>query len=311
MWWVFRRVLLVLLLIPIAVEVTLYVGGLLSEDRSGAGDAADRIRILCLGESHTWGAFVEDDEAYPAQLQAHLNASDPDGYAVINLGVPGMNAAQLRRRLAENILRYSPSVVVIWIGSNDGWNDAEFGTEQTGFWQQLERYALQLRSYRMLRLWQHERRLESDLETARTDGIHQPYSRKEGKDGGAVWTLGRAGTSETIENRHDDTLPEGERQDRLYRELMQIDAWLREAGIPVVFIRYPLNVGGFWKANLAVDRLALETGVPMVDASKAWLRMPAEDVEWLWGAHPNAAVYSEIARDVAAAVREITGKESN
>jgi len=109
----------------------------------------------------------------------------------------------------------------------------------------------------------------------------------------------------------DDTLPEGERQDRLYRELMQINAWLREAGIPVVFIRYPLNVGGFWKANLAVDRLALETGVPMVDASKAWLRMPAEDVEWLWGAHPNAAVYSEIARDVAAAVREITGKESN
>src|SRR5207249_2137529 len=54
-------------------------------------------RILCLGDSITFGYGVGDDETYAAALGRHLAAG---GAEVVNGGVTGYTSHQVRKRLA-------------------------------------------------------------------------------------------------------------------------------------------------------------------------------------------------------------------
>jgi lysophospholipase L1-like esterase len=89
--------------------------------------------VLCLGDSHTYGAGVTAAEAYPAQLEALLRAR---GYRVnvVNLGVPGMNTSEIRRALPGWLKRFSPVAVIVLAGVNNGWNrrDAAWSDAQDG-----------------------------------------------------------------------------------------------------------------------------------------------------------------------------------
>lgn len=88
------------------------------------GGAAGR-RILCVGDSHTYGTSVTRAESYPAQLEATLNRVDPEGrYRVVNRGVPGMNSTQLAGLLPLWLGQVEPDLAVVWIGANNGWNRA-------------------------------------------------------------------------------------------------------------------------------------------------------------------------------------------
>jgi hypothetical protein len=60
--------------IAVIAEVSLQVAAALSSDRSGsASDGTASFRILALGDSHTYGAGVENEESYPSQLQLFLD----------------------------------------------------------------------------------------------------------------------------------------------------------------------------------------------------------------------------------------------
>jgi lysophospholipase L1-like esterase len=54
-----------------------------------------RRTILCLGDSHTYGVFYDEAEAYPGQLQRILDARAPGRYRVLNLGRPGMGTPRI------------------------------------------------------------------------------------------------------------------------------------------------------------------------------------------------------------------------
>jgi lysophospholipase L1-like esterase len=83
-------------------------------------------RILCVGDSHTYGTSVPRAEAYPAQLEAYLGRADPEHrYQVVNRGVPGMNSAQLAGVLPLWLAQSDPQLAVVWIGTNNWWNRAE------------------------------------------------------------------------------------------------------------------------------------------------------------------------------------------
>ncbi|HUT52500.1 MAG TPA: GDSL-type esterase/lipase family protein [bacterium] len=90
------------------------------EARSALADPAASV-ILCLGDSHTYGAGVAADEAYPARLQAMLAAK---GYRVnvVNLGAPGTNTSEIRRRLPQWLASYHPAAVIVLASVNNGWN---------------------------------------------------------------------------------------------------------------------------------------------------------------------------------------------
>jgi hypothetical protein len=75
-----RRVggaLLFLLLMALAAEAVLQLGARWVGDRATAWPEHAQVRILAVGDSHTFGAGVAPEESYPAQLQALLDAQEP------------------------------------------------------------------------------------------------------------------------------------------------------------------------------------------------------------------------------------------
>lgn len=92
--------------------------------------AASAFRILCLGDSWTFGANVGQDHAYPQQLQALLTSAYPRAdFEVLNLGVLGYSSFQGLRLLRNVLDELDPDLVTIGFGMNDanvsGWQDED------------------------------------------------------------------------------------------------------------------------------------------------------------------------------------------
>lgn len=73
-------------------------------------------RIVTLGDSCTFGG--DWDMSYAVFLQKLLNASG-QRYEVINAGVEGYNSEYALGRLKDDVLKYDPDLVTIYIGWND------------------------------------------------------------------------------------------------------------------------------------------------------------------------------------------------
>ena len=78
--------------------------------------------ILCLGNSHTFGAGAEEGFSYPDQLQKLFENSSKKKVQVINEGVLGMNSAQLFSELQDKINFYKPQLVILQTGGPNYWN---------------------------------------------------------------------------------------------------------------------------------------------------------------------------------------------
>jgi hypothetical protein len=78
-------------------------------------------RILCLGDSLTFGNGVTEEDTYPRQLERLLTKTGPPGrrYEVINAGVPGYDTWQEARYLAQDGARFKPDLVIIGFYGND------------------------------------------------------------------------------------------------------------------------------------------------------------------------------------------------
>jgi lysophospholipase L1-like esterase len=74
-------------------------------------------RIVALGDSHTEGYTVNDDETYSALLQAELSASHPT--QVVSLGVGGYSTDQELLAYLNVGRRYAPDVVLLQFCTND------------------------------------------------------------------------------------------------------------------------------------------------------------------------------------------------
>ncbi|MEM1451289.1 MAG: GDSL-type esterase/lipase family protein [Planctomycetota bacterium] len=81
------------------------------------GDAG--LRVVCLGDSFTFGWGVEDDETYPVQLERALDAEMDTPVEVINCGLPGYNTWQEGRVFDVLVRPMQPDVVVIGWYLND------------------------------------------------------------------------------------------------------------------------------------------------------------------------------------------------
>jgi lysophospholipase L1-like esterase len=82
-------------------------------------------RIVAVGDSTTLGWGVSDEETYPAQLAALLNAAPPQGYPqgvryeVLNLGVGNYNTVQEIGRLRDLGLQTDPDLILLGYFIND------------------------------------------------------------------------------------------------------------------------------------------------------------------------------------------------
>jgi len=82
--------------------------------------APSTIRLLCLGDSYTFGDHVDDDQAYPALLESDLRARRPGlGVEVINAGANGFGILDESIFWKEKGVRLSPNVVILTFSPND------------------------------------------------------------------------------------------------------------------------------------------------------------------------------------------------
>jgi len=84
-------------------------------------DIKDKYRIVCFGDSITFGEDLPYAQTYPAVLANLLKqrSADPD-IVVINSGIRGHTSVQGLARLERDVLWYKPHVVLIAFGINDG-----------------------------------------------------------------------------------------------------------------------------------------------------------------------------------------------
>ena len=81
-------------------------------------------RIICLGDSFTFGMGVKDDETYPYNLETYLkNALPNENIGVINAGQIGWGTGQELRWLESSGLNLKPMGVVLQFCYNDYMDD--------------------------------------------------------------------------------------------------------------------------------------------------------------------------------------------
>jgi lysophospholipase L1-like esterase len=79
------------------------------------------VRIVCLGDSWTFGANVGPEDAYPRQLAKMIREAHPGvRVQVFNLGVLGYSSYQGLQLLGTRALDLDPHAVLIGFGMNDG-----------------------------------------------------------------------------------------------------------------------------------------------------------------------------------------------
>jgi lysophospholipase L1-like esterase len=88
------------------------------------------VRILCIGDSWTFGANVDDAAAWPRRLETRLAEEyGPARFEVLNLGVMGYSSFQGLELLRRTGMELDPDLVLIGFGMNDGsvggWRDRD------------------------------------------------------------------------------------------------------------------------------------------------------------------------------------------
>lgn len=80
---------------------------------------AGTLRVLCAGDSGTFGWGVRDDETYPFFLQKALNEGAGARVQAVNAGIPGYSSHQVLGLLRRLLPELKPDVVIFSCGRND------------------------------------------------------------------------------------------------------------------------------------------------------------------------------------------------
>jgi lysophospholipase L1-like esterase len=296
----------------VLAEVALQAAALFARGRETAWRPTAAHRILCIGDSHTYGALVPAEDSYPGQLQHLLDEHAPGAYSVVNLGIPGMNTAQVLDRLHAVLGREHPDIVVVWCGVNDAWNRTESAGGVTGSFRIADAVD-RSRLYRLFRTWQNDRRIDHVLAhvLSPSGSGQQRYevideTSPVAPEHRRVTVVGGDGAEELA---FEDTglRIEPEMEERAARDYRRMVEDARAAGVPIAFVTYPVELDAFRFANRAIRRVAAEYGVPVVESGRSVRRVPEGQREMLWAGHPNGPMYAEIARDVLRVPGRIAG----
>ena len=89
--------------------------------KAGVSDGPHVIRIMCLGDSFTFGMGAPRGYSYPAQLQRYLQQCRPDKeFEIYNAGLPGSTSSQALSRLQKGLFgQFKPDILLILVGVND------------------------------------------------------------------------------------------------------------------------------------------------------------------------------------------------
>jgi len=267
---ILSRILLVLLGLCLALVVMEgvlrigagFVGRGLAEHTSWLG----KWRMLCLGDSNTYGLYVDKSQAYPQVFEALWNANPAAAVGpvqVLNLGFPSTNSSKLAKDFRHMLWMFRPDIVTVMIGVNDRWTVPETAAASPN---RLDRLAAALwrgsRVYRflyMVRQAFQSRRLEVSYEPS--SGIEHGHGTAHyGEDEFELgWNKiprgGVPGYQPAVELRQD---------------LQTLAAQAAEFGTRLVLMTYAADSGFYAWANDVIRAAAKATGTPLIDVAAAF-----------------------------------------
>ena len=243
---------------------------------------------------------MPEEESYPGHLQRLLDADEPGAFLVINKGIPGFNTSMVRKRLADQVVRYTPDVVILWAGINDTWNLTDVEVTGRTLWEHLQGIVGRLRVYRFVRVWLHHRTLPRGFahETRRPVTRGTKLNRY----------IDYGDEIESLDLQRRDRHVDEEMKERLQHNYRAIIHQLRAEGIPVIFVAYPVPWKDFATVNRVIRDVTEREDVPMVRSWESIQRLPPERRKLLPGAHPNGPMYGEIARDIVPVVLRVRAR---
>jgi len=285
----------------------------------------DTVTILTLGDSNTYGVFVDKNETWPAKLQALLTTSGFKAH-MVNIGWPGTNSTVLNWQLEPAIQQVQPDLILIMIGVNDYWSQPIF-REEISAWQYIKLYS------RVYRLWQLGRfnlqnTNDTDLRISYTDwsqnGSTENLSAASGAenmkhlaaahlqpvniDGGSLM-LG----INTVQNEYSVDLKARGFASLLHYSMAGIIGQAGKHKIPVIFLNYGANIDAYQKSNHAIKRAQELTGATVIDVRLHHLlnnhcrgyQSAPDCKQWFFpDNHPTADGYAQIAQAVATFLTE-------
>ncbi len=244
-------------------------------------------RLVCLGDSFTWGVGILFDDAWPQRVERALSRTRGERWEAVNLAEPGMNAVQQASRLESEGLGYGPDVAVMAWVLNDSEDEEAAAARRAADWAEEER-----------------------REPAAADAL---------LDRSALVRLVRTRVHATLENRR-RTLGYRSMYAESYagwaaarRALSAMGGMCRANGVPLVVVIFPLFANrldaGYPFADLhaKVAQAAGEAGAKVVDLLPHY-----RTVDWrllvVDGAadeHPNEIAHRIAAQAIVRAVEQV------
>ncbi len=254
-----------------------------NSESEGSGDG---IRILCVGDSHTFGASIPPSGAYPVQLASRLQRRyAPRNVDVINHGFPGVNTAFVALRLEAQLAEIRPHAVIVWVGTNNRWNSLETESwDEAGPLRALDRALLRLKLYRLAKVW----------------WIHRTAAENDSPDSHPTQGM-------PIERRA-RRLDNSEVEFGIRHDMEQMVAIARAAATPIIFLTYPLSqMNG---PNAAIVSNGRRLGVPVLATAGDYARALKDGhshtdlIIYKAGPHPTGLLYGYIAGSLAPLVAD-------
>jgi lysophospholipase L1-like esterase len=263
----------------------------------------EELRVLCLGDSNTYGIYLKPEESWPAQLEKHWNETVASPKArVFNLGYPGTNSSMVVSQIAKMLETFRPDFTIVMAGTNDFWTKpvdvAPESDPRNALVRFVERHS---RLYKLAYMLAHAGDAE-ELVVPRTSGGGDGWVlHKEATFGDQTFELGFAREPE----------PKGMVVvGALRKNLDEIVRRSRDGGTQLVFLTYPgqESTGSYASASRMIQKVARRTETPLVNLRSTFAeRCPDLECRQLLfhDQHPNARGYAIVAEEVAERLREL------
>lgn len=247
-------------------------------------------RILCLGDSNTYGIYVPRKHAYPARLGDMITRNpELERVEILNAGVPGANSSKVLNQLPRLLEQTHPGLVLVMIGANNGWTLPAPPPEH-------EETSLEW-------LWSHSRVFRFGYMIRRAflnsgdGGLSVQYAPD--KPDGSKGTVVVGGEEIDLSQTTAGSLPDWPQQ--LIENLRTLVAQADAAGAKVVLLTYASEQSMYRPANEAIRQAARVTGAPLIDVAAAFrARCPRPPCPFLFAPdnHPTGPGYGLVARTV-------------
>jgi lysophospholipase L1-like esterase len=281
-----RRLLLFAVVIVatlISAEASLQLASVIARQlvsRSGSsGTANDQMTILCVGDSHTYGLPLPEEDSYPAQLEVALHARHPERrFEIVNLGIPGLNSAFVANRLERQLHQLRPDLVIVWVGINNLWNVVERGADDSRDpWLPVRAALMNVKLFRLTSIaWFNATGHQYDPELR--GGWHAAETSPSGRLPAGIKIA--------------DPAP------GLAHDLRRIAKLTSSLGTPVLFVTYPMKASE--GINRVIERAGGRLGVGVID-SQAQLQQAIGDghgrlelIDYRSGPHPTRLLYAYV-----------------